>query len=111
MMRDGRLREIHSCFDVAGAQTRILAHGGGGVFLQRPQNTTARGISDRLQHSVERGQQISHGSESQASKTDMFQKLTVVNIQHQDMKSSDALPRGSQPLNAAELKISHIAFR
>src|ERR1700684_4105474 len=86
MMRDGRLREIHSCFDVAGAQTGILARGSGCVFLERPQNAPARGISDRLQHSVERRQGTSHGSESQASKTDMFRKLTVVNREHQDMK-------------------------
>jgi len=48
-MGNGGLRELHALFDIAGAEARFLIERASAFFLERLQNTAARGIGDGVQ--------------------------------------------------------------
>ena len=52
-MRNRRLREFDTLLNVEGAQADVFAEGVPTLFFKSLQNSTAGGISDRVEESVE----------------------------------------------------------
>jgi len=52
-MRDGRLGQVDTFFDIAGAKTRILADRAGASDFQDLQDAAAGRVGDRMQQTAE----------------------------------------------------------
>ncbi len=62
-MRNGWLRQLHSIFDIGGAEAGFLVDGASTFFFERTQNSAASGISNGVQKAIEVGSSVGHDQE------------------------------------------------
>ena len=60
VMRNGRLRQLHTLLDIEGAEPGFLVQRASAFFFERVQNPAARRISNGVQEAIKIGSSVGH---------------------------------------------------
>jgi len=63
VMRNRRLRQLHTLLDVASAQPSFFIDRASTFFFERRQNPSASGIGNGMQEAIKIGRNVSHDQE------------------------------------------------